>query len=157
MKKNINYSGIEICDSIVMSVKKRKLSLRKFEAVFIALLGFVSVIMSFLSMFSLSYSRTAVIYSALISAAVYIAFSLAARLTLWLTGVSFIILAAAAYNYLDRIINGFKYVYNIIYCDAKKTEVLYYKNLDPDNEYICTTFFPTILIRSCSVAHIIRL
>ena len=141
MKKNINYSGIEICDSIVMSVKKRKLSLRKFEAVFIALLGFVSVIMSFLSMFSLSYSRTAVIYSALISAAVYIAFSLAARLTLWLTGVSFIILAAAAYNYLDRIINGFKYVYNIIYCDAKKTEVLYYKNLDPDNEYICTTFF----------------
>ena len=119
MKKNINYSGIEICDSIVMSVKKRKLSLRKFEAVFIALLGFVSVIMSFLSMFSLSYSRTAVIYSALISAAVYIAFSLAARLTLWLTGVSFIILAAAAYNYLDRIINGFKYVYNIFYCDAK--------------------------------------
>ena len=38
MKKNINYSGIEICDSIVMSVKKRKLSLRKFEAGFFGFL-----------------------------------------------------------------------------------------------------------------------
>ena len=45
-KPSKNYSGIVICDSITMSVKKKKLNLRRLESVIIALVGFVSVIMS---------------------------------------------------------------------------------------------------------------
>ena len=57
-RKNIqNNSGIEICDSIVMSVKKKREDLRKPAAVLIAVIGFVSVIMSFLKMFDLPLSR----------------------------------------------------------------------------------------------------
>ena len=48
---SVNTNGINICDSIVMSVKKRRVNLRQLESVGIALTGFVSVIMAFLSMF----------------------------------------------------------------------------------------------------------
>ena len=55
-KKNLkNSSGITVCDSIVMSVKKKHMNLRRAEAVIIAVTGYISAIMTFLLMFDFHY------------------------------------------------------------------------------------------------------
>ena len=59
-KAVLNANGIEICDSMVMSVKKKNINFRKVQAVGIAVAGFVSAVMSFLTMFDFRYDSTAV-------------------------------------------------------------------------------------------------
>lgn len=84
-----NYSGIAIFDSITMSVKKRRPDMRRIEAVLIALLGFVSVILSFFNMFSFNYNKKAVIISAIIAALAYTIISLSGKYAYTLAGISF--------------------------------------------------------------------
>lgn len=137
-----NYSGIAIFDSITMSVKKRRPDMRRIEAVLIALLGFVSVILSFFNMFSFNYNKKAVIISAIIAALAYTIISLSGKYAYTLAGISLIIFIGTVYYFLDLVKDGFKYVYNIIYCDSKHTVTLFYKNLKPENEIeSVTTFF----------------
>lgn len=140
-KKINNYSGIVVCDSITMSVKRKKLNLSKLESLLIALIGFISVIMSFLKMFSFNYNLSAVIAASIIFSAVYISLAFAGKKAIWITASTFLIFIAAVYKFMDPIINGFKYIYNVIYCDSKHTAILYYKHLDPDDEFMCITTF----------------
>lgn len=140
-KKNKNFSGIVICDSISMSLKKNRRDFRKPESVLIAIIGFVSVIMSFLDMFDTSYSTGAVIAAALIFSAVHIGTALSGKKSLWLAGGSFVLFAAVLFRFAEAVTDGFKYVYNIIYSVSHHTEISYYKLLDPDNEVYCTTVF----------------
>lgn len=136
-----NYSGIAIFDSITMSVKKRRPDIRRIEAVLIALVGFISVILSFFNMFSFNYNKEAVIISAIIAALAYTIISLSGKYAYTLTGISLIIFIGAVCYFFDLLKDGFKYVYNIIYCDSKHTVTLFYKNLKPDNEIECVTVF----------------
>lgn len=130
-RKNIqNNSGIEICDSIVMSVKKKREDLRKPAAVLIAVIGFVSVIMSFLKMFDFRYHSSTLIAAAVILSAFYITTSVIAKRALWFYGASVIVFVAAAYRKIHQISLGFKFIYNIIYSTSFHTEIKYYKLLD---------------------------
>lgn len=133
MKKKItqNNNGVVICDSIVMSVKKKRPDIRKPESVFIAVMGFVSVIMSFLGMFEFSYNKNQFILAATVLSAFYIMISLVGKRAVWLMLVSVVAFVGAAYKKIDVIADGFKFVYNIIYSDAYHTEIHYYKSLNP--------------------------
>ena len=136
---NSNCNGIAICDSIVMSVKKKKLNNRMPLAVIIAVSGFAAVIMSFLGMFSLHYDRFIVFTAAILFSAFYILLSLIGRKALWIYAGSALIFAFAVYKKLNRIIEGFKFVYNIVYCDAYHTKTKYYKDLNPKDERAAVT------------------
>lgn len=140
-KESSNFSGITVCDSITMSVKKKRPDLRNIEAVVIAVVGFASVILSFLKMFHLNYSHSAAIKAALLFSVVYIIFSLADRFTLWLTGGSIIVFGAALYKNIANIVKGYKFVYNVIYNAANQNQIKYFKFLDPDDEKYCVTLF----------------
>lgn len=146
-----NYSGIVICDSITMSVKKKRPDRRWLEAVFIAVTGFVSVIMSFLEMFDFTYSVTAVAWAALIFSAVHIALTRTGRKNLLFAGISLGLLGIAAVRCAETVKNGFKYVYNVIYSDAMKTEISYYKFLLEDEESSCVTVFFILCIWLLSI------
>lgn len=140
-KATQNYSGITICDSIVVSVKKKRKDLRKLESVAIAVIGFVSVIMSFLGMFEFDFKAVPVIYTAVICSAVYIAISVTGKRALWAYIGSVLIFAAAAAKYFKRITDGFKFVYNVIYSNSYHTKINYYKFLEPENEKSSVTVF----------------
>lgn len=143
MKKKAknNNSGIVICDSITMSVKKKRPDLRRLEAVFIAVTGFVAVVMSFLEMFDFKYNSSSVINAAVIFSVIYIVISLTGKKALWISGATFAVFAIAVYKYITPLVRGFKYVYNVIYCDSMKTKIKYYKFLDYEDEKYCITLF----------------
>ena len=136
-----NRNGISICDSIVMSVKKKRMNLRQPEAVFIAVMGFVSVIMSFFSMFSFRFTHSSVFFAAVIFSVVYITLALMGRRAVWIVLASAVAFAVFAYKVIDTIGLGYKYVYNVIYHKAYFTDISYYKFLEPELEEKCTTAF----------------
>lgn len=141
-KASTNYSGVVICDSITMSVKRKRPDLRRIESVFIALIGFVSVIMSFLEMFDFNYNRNSVIKAAVIFSVLYILFAFIGRKTLLIVCSSLVVQAGYAYHYYPAIVKGFKYVYNVIYSSSLHTQIKYYKFLKPEDEkYNVTIFF----------------
>lgn len=142
-KKNSerNKSGISICDSIVMSVKKKRMNLRQPESVFIAVMGYVSVIMAFLSMFRFNYKPSSVLFAAVIFSIIYITLSLIGRRTVWIVLASVVAFVVFSYKVIDTIGLGYKYVYNVIYHKAYLTEISYYKFLKPEMEEKCTTAF----------------
>ncbi len=144
MKKTntTNYNGIVICDSITMSVKKKKADIRKLYAVIISVIGFVSVIASFLYMFDFNYSRSSVINAALLFSLAYITINLFKKRTMWIVGGTFLIFLYFVYKNIGDIVKGYKFVYNVIYGICHLTEVKYFKYLDYDFEEQCiTTFF----------------
>lgn len=136
MKKKVlqNNNGVVICDSIVMSVRKKRPNLRKPEAVFIAVMGFVSVIMSFLGMFDFNYSHSTLIMSAVVFSAFYITLSIIGKRALWVILGSVLVFIFSAYRNITDIAQGFKYMYNIVYSDSYHTEISYYKSLPPAME-----------------------
>ncbi len=141
-KATQNYSGITICDSIVVSVRKKRKDLRKLESITIAVIGFVSVIMSFLGMFEFDFKVIPVIYAAVVCSAFYIGISVTGGKSVWIYLGSISIFAGAVTKYLKQITNGFKFVYNVIYSDSYHTEINYYKFLKPENEeHYITVFF----------------
>lgn len=141
-KKNLqNNNGITICDSIVMSVKRKRANIRRLEAVIIAVIGYVSAIMSFLNMFDFSFDKKAVVFSAVIFSVVYILLSFTGQKS-WLVGISIIAVTVVAYIKLDTLILGFKYMYNVIYRTSMYRDIDYYKFLRPEfEESSVTTFF----------------
>ncbi|MDE6774837.1 MAG: transglutaminase-like domain-containing protein [Ruminococcus sp.] len=142
-KKNIihNTSGITVCDSIVMSVKDKHMDMRKIESVLIAVAGYVSVLMVFLTMFDFRYNKPAVVMSAVIFSFVYICLSLIGKNALWLIVVTIAAGFAAAFRIIDSAAAGYKYVYNVIYKASYHTDIEYYKFLDTSLEYESTTAF----------------
>lgn len=144
MKKKVlqNNNGVVICDSIVMSVRKKRPNLRKPEAVFIAVMGFVSVIMSFLGMFDFSYSHSTLIMSAVGFSVFYIILSVVGKRALWVMLGSVLVFIFTAYRNISGIASGFKFMYNIVYSDSYHTEISYYKSLPPAmEEQSVTTLF----------------
>lgn len=141
MKKHTvqNSSGIIIHDSIVMSVKKKRPDLRKFEAVVIAVIGFVSVIMSFLGMFSFNYNVPKVVGAAVFFSVFYIVLTLVNRKLLWAVAASLVAFAALAFKMIDKITDGFKFVYNVIYKESFHSDINYYKYIKPSMEEDATT------------------
>lgn len=141
MKKNIvkNGNGIAVCDSIVMSVKNKRRDMRRFESVIIAVVGLVSVIMSFLGMFSFEYSKGAVASAVFIFSVFYITLILINQKALWVIAASLVLFAGAAFKMLDEITEGFKFVYNVIYQQSFKSDINYYKYVDFRDEERATT------------------
>lgn len=142
-KKNINRnaSGITVCDSIVMSVKNRHMNMRKLESVLIAIAGYVSILMVFLTMFDFKYNKPAVAMSAVVFSIVYIVLSLIGRNAVWLILITITAGCAAAFKVVDSAAAGYKYVYNVIYRAAYHTDIDYYKFLDSALERESTTAF----------------
>ena len=140
-KKKENSNGIKINDSIVMSVKKRKGNYRRLEAVIIAVIGYVSVIMSFLTMFDTTYNKTSIVVAGFIFSAVYIALSVLGKKGAWVITASMILVMIMAYRVVDTLALGFKYVYNVIYHAAYHTDISYYKALKPRFEESSVTLF----------------
>ena len=141
-----NNNGITICDSIIMSVKRKKADFRTAIAVFIAVTGFVSVIMSFLGMFSLNYSKTAFIGAAAGFSVLYITLCVIDGRTIWIYAGTFIFYIGAAFRYRKYIYDGFRYVYNSIYKAAYHTETQYYKDFAIENEKTAVTVFMVFVI-----------
>lgn len=141
MKKNNvkNRNGIAVCDSIIMSVKHKRRDMRRLESVIIAIIGLVSVIMSFLGMFSFEYSKSAVAAAVFIVSVFYITLILISRKALWIIAASLVLLASAAFKMLDDITEGFKFVYNVIYQQSFKSDINYYKYVDFRDEERATT------------------
>ncbi len=141
MKKTIiqNNNGITICDSIVMSVKRRSLNLRKAEAAAIAVSGMIAVIKSFLGMFDFYFDSTLLMFAAIGFSILYITLSVIEGKALWVLTASIPLYVFCAYKSFDRISLGLKYVYNVIYSAAHETSLNYYKRLAPENEEECVT------------------
>lgn len=141
-KQKQNLSGIRVCDSIVMSVKNRNINLRRIEALIIAVVGYISTIMVFFTMFDFDYNKTPVIISAVIISFVYILLSNLGRNALWLIIASVGVVGAIFWKMMNSITLGYKFVYNTIYKTSYHTEINYYKFLDSTIEAeSITTFF----------------
>ena len=141
-KKNItNNNGVMICDSIVMSVKKKRPDFRKTEAILIAVMGFASVIMSFLGMFTFRFNESQFIICAVFVSLFYIIVALIGKRALWIMLVSVVAFVGLAYSQINNIADGFKFIYNIIYSTSYHTEIQYYKSLSSIMEEECVTIF----------------
>ncbi len=141
-KKNLkNSSGITVCDSIVMSVKKKHMNLRRAEAVIIAVTGYISAIMTFLLMFDFHYNKPALALSAIIFSALYIFLSLIGKNAVWFVLTTVIAASAVSYKLIDYISMGYKFVYNTIYQRSYHTEISYYKFLNENLESKSVTIF----------------
>lgn len=143
-RKNIqNINGISISDSIVMSVKKKRVNFRKPFSVLIALAGVVSIIMAFFGMFSFRYNSEVIFAATILLSAFYITICVTGGRALWLYISSVIIFIFSAYKKSAYIALGFKYVFNIIYKTSFNTEISFYKLLKPSLEVssVTTLFF----------------
>ena len=141
MKKNkvSNTNGITICDSIVMSVRKKRLDFRFPLALFISVCGFTSIIMSFLGMFHLVYDKRSLVLAATGFSAFYILLTVLNRKALWVYAASAVTFAVIAYRKLGTIVEGFKFTYNVIYRQSYHTDVAYYSNLNAKHEKAAVT------------------
>ena len=141
-----NTNGITICDSIIMSVKRKKTDIRTPIAVAIAIIGFVSVIMAFLGMFRLNYSRSAVTAAAVGFSVLYISLCVIEGKALWVYAGTFVVYITAAFRYKNYIFDGFRYVYNVIYRQSYHSTVDYYKDFTIKNEKAAVTVFMIFVI-----------
>lgn len=129
-RKNIqNKNGISISDSIVMSVKRKHANYRKPFSAAIAIIGFISVIMAFLGMFSFNYSPKKIFFAAAAIGTFYLVLALISKKALWVYAASVILFVIGAYKKAAKIALGFKFIYNIIYKDAYHSNIEYYKGL----------------------------
>lgn len=139
-KTNIqNNNGITICDSIVMSVKKRSLNLRKAEAIAIAAAGLIAVIQAFFRMFDFYYNTSLLCFAAIGFSLFYITLSVIEGKALLILTATVPLFVFCAYKSFDKISLGLKYAYNVIYSEANATSIDYYKRLDPLYEEQCVT------------------
>lgn len=136
MKKKIlqNDNGITVCDSIVMSVRRKRANLRRIEAVAIAVIGYISAIMAFVGMFDFKFNHRTFIFSAVLFSAIYILLSLAGKKAMWIVVATVIAGGVVSYRIIDTLILGCKYTYNVIYRTAMYNDIDYYKFLRPENE-----------------------
>ena len=133
-KKLQNSNGITICDSIVMSVRHKRPNYRSLEAVLIAIMGYVSSIVTFLKMFSFKYDPSKLFFAGIIFSAVYIYASLCGKKGSYFTLGSCVVAMFYAYRNIAKLSMGFKFMFNTIYHAAYRTEIEYYKFLRPAQE-----------------------
>lgn len=138
-KNNQNLNGISISDSIVMSVKRKNANYRKPFSAAIAIIGFVSILMSFLGMFKFQYDAKKTLLAAVVFTAFYLTLAIINGKAMTAYGASIIIFIIAAYRRSTKIALGFKFVYNIIYHTAYKTEINYYRSLKENLEVSSVT------------------
>ena len=139
MNKKISDNGITVCDSIVMSVRRKRINIRRIEAVAIAVIGYVSAIMAFVNMFDFKFNHRTLVFSALLFSIVYITLSLAGKKAMWVVLATIIAGAGTAYKAFDMIVMGYKYTYNVIYRTAMYKDIDYYKFLRPELEESAVT------------------
>lgn len=142
-KKQIkqNNSGIRVCDSIVMSVKNKTSNLQLLESIIIAIAGYVSTIMIFLTMFEFKFNKSPVIISAVIFSAVYILLSSFKKNGIWFISGSIVVAGIVFWKKIGLISIGYKFVYNTIYKASYLTKLNYYKFLDSSTETETVTTF----------------
>lgn len=141
-KKSLqNNNGITVCDSIVMSVKRKNINLRQSEAVVIAVIGYVSTIMAFLKMFDFNFNQSAFIFSALLFSVIYATLALIGKKAIWFIVTTIFAVLAVSYKLIDDIAIGYKFAYNTIYRTAMHSEIDYYKFLKPETEEHSVTVF----------------
>ncbi len=138
-KNSQNINGISISDSIVMSVKRKNANFRKPFSAIIAVIGFVSVLMSFLGMFSLNYNTKTVVIAALGFTAFYLSLSVIGGKSIWIYIASILVFAVSAYKKSSVISLGFKFVYNIIYRASYHVDIDYYKTIKASLEVSSVT------------------
>lgn len=156
-RKNIqNSNGISISDSIVMSVKQKHTNSRKLYSSIIAFIGFISVIMAFLGMFHINYSKKTVVLSGIVILTFYIAVSVIGGKALWLYGASVFLFLFSVFKFytekvpdkfsenkeISKLILGFRYIYNVIYNVAIDPNTSNHYKVEAANEiYFVTSFF----------------
>ena len=154
-RKNIqNSNGISISDSIIMSVKQKHANLRKLCSSVIAVIGFISVIIAFLGMYGINYSKKAVVMSGICILAFYVTVSVVGGRALWLYGASVIVFLISVFKNIsvDKaasekdedpiLVLGFKFIYNVIYKVSFDSKVNHYTSLEISKEIpAVTTFF----------------
>ena len=138
-KNNQNLNGISISDSIVMSVKRKNTNYRKPFSAAIAIIGFVSILMSFLGMFKFQYDAKKMFLAAVVFTAFYLTLALINGKAMVAYGGSIVIFIVAAYRRSAKIALGFKFVYNIIFHTAYHTEINYYRSLKQSLEVSSVT------------------
>ena len=138
-KNSQNINGISISDSIVMSVKRKNANFRKPFSAIIAVIGFVSVLMSFLGMFSLHYNKRTVVIAAFGFTAFYLTLSVIGGKSMWIYAASVGAFAVFSYKKISAIALGFKFVYNIIYKASYHVDIEYYKNIKASLEVSSVT------------------
>ncbi len=143
MKRKIsqNSNGISISDSIVMSVKQKHKNLRKPFSAAIAIIGFVSVIMSFLGMYSIHFNTKQVVAAALIILGFHITIAVIGGRALWAYAASILIFSFAVFKKISRLVLGYKYIYNVVYKVSFESKIDYYKRLDKLLEIPSVTTF----------------
>ncbi len=140
-KNTQNSNGISVCDSIVMSVKIKRSNLRKPFSVLIAIIGFASVILSFLGMFELEFDKSRIFIASCGFSIFYILLTIIDGKAFLIYGASAFVYLFALYKKMASVSLGFKYVYNIIYSVSFHTEIKYYKGLNKALESDSVTTF----------------
>ena len=128
-KNSQNINGISISDSIVMSVKRKNANFRKPFSALIAIIGFISILMSFFGMFSFRFNGKKVAMAAIGFSIFYLTLSLIGKKALLVYGGSVVAFIVYGYKKSSLISMGFKFVYNIIYKASYHTEINYYKTI----------------------------
>lgn len=129
-RKNIqNTNGINISDSIVMSVKQKHPSMRKFYAAAISVIGMLSVVMSFLGMYHFRYSKSTVVAAFFCFAAFHILIALKGGKALGAYLLSLMGFLFFVYKKKKKILLGYKFVYNVICKEAFDSNATLYTDL----------------------------
>ncbi|MCR4637808.1 transglutaminase-like domain-containing protein [Ruminococcus sp.] len=129
-RKNIqNTNGINISDSIVMSVKQKHPSRRKIYAAAITIIGMLSVLMSFLGMFHFRYDKSAVAAAFFCFAVFHILIALKGGKALGAYLLSVLGFLLLAWRKSEVLVKGFKYVYNVIYKESIDPNAVHFKDL----------------------------
>ena len=140
-KNSKNNSGIQINDSIVLSLEKKQRNNRSLISCIIAASGLLALLMSFFSMFYLSFDTFSVMLAVLIFSVIDIFISVKKGKAFWLIPVILAIYGYIVYIKFDEIVAGFKFSYNTIYRMTNYTKSDYYIGLKAFDKYECITVF----------------
>jgi len=133
--------GIYINDSITLSVSKKQNNCKKTLSAILAVMGFVSVLQIFFSMFDVYYDSAVIVFLSVVLSLLYGGISLVKGKTVWLIPVTLILYLILSLLNVDNIVMGFKCVYNEIYRVTNYTNIDYFKEVRHCNELFATTVF----------------
>ena len=126
-RKNINNnSGIQINDSIILSLEIKQSNNRALMSSVIAMSGLVALIMSFFSMFPINFNTTAFVMAFVLFSALDVFISVKRGKAFWLIPVMIVIYSYFVYLNIHEIIAGFKFTYNKVYAMTNYTKSDYF-------------------------------
>ena len=124
-----------------MSVRQKRPDTRTIYSVLIAVLGYVSVTVSFISMFSFDFDAPRFFAFMAVFSVLYIALSLGGSVGSFLVTLSLIAFVVFGYRNIDMISAGYKFIYNTIYSAAYNTDISYFKFLNEEDMVRAETMF----------------